>query len=121
MMTMIETITATGLAGYALGTLLAQSHIAAPLRTAFRRVAHRLPLVGRHATCHDGIFLAIHDDDLPARDWDGYDVITCRLCLSVWIAAGLHFTPGPIVAAIAPVGLIIALNRFDIGNLRHAS
>lgn len=84
---------------YAATGLVAASHLFKPFRREFRRTAWMLPFV---LACHFvkweqlplGQKFPIIDDvedlDLSTeRDIQGYDFIACRMCVGVWVTAGL--------------------------------
>lgn len=112
--------------GYALTLIIASSHIARPARRAFRWITGNLlpwgmakgmvqwepPLSESEEDQTPKIILEDHDelDLMKERDIQGYDMISCRMCVGFWVCLLLFGWTNPLhwVAAVYGASYFLA-------------
>lgn len=107
---------------YAATKLLTGSHIAKPVRRAFRRFAFwMLPkreMWTKVETLEGGDEQAVTDDDedldlRTERDIRGYDFISCPVCVGVWLSNFCFFRTSDALMVLAIYGAMLFLEMID--------
>ena len=70
---------------YAITFLICSSQVALPLRIAFRWGVGCIPYLKHWFTLHDGRMTILGDEDHDEAI-RGYDFISCRMCVGLWVS-----------------------------------